>query len=413
MKNTNKLIVIIAVFSIITCDINPEVEPGSAMEYFINERITVGWNLGNTLDAVNHWSYEYPKAEEGCWYNIPLANQELFNWVKERGFNIVRIPVTWTGHIGPAPDYIVSQDWLRRVAEVANYARNAGLKAIINMHHDDGDIWGGWLLLGDAAANQNVFNQITDKYEKVWTQIAEYFKNHGYWLIFESMNEVHDEGYGWSLTFQTNAKLIIDIINEWNQRFTDAVRSTGGNNAQRFLMYPSYNSFPECILPDGKIGAAEPGKYFKLPNDSAGSGKQIVTFHYYDPSEFPFKGTNIEWGTQQQKNFIDNLFDRFKTAFINKNIPVIIGETGRSRGSGINTDDSVMTQQQLERAAETRLLWADYVFARAKHYGLVPIWWDNGNFNPVHAQDQFGLFDRNTGKPNSDENAQIINAITK
>jgi endoglucanase len=384
----------------------------TAMQYFKDEGITVGWNLGNNLDAVDDWTNpDKAVSVETAWGN-PKANQALFNGVKEQGFNIVRIPITWIGHIGPAPDYKVSQDWLKRAAEVAGYAKKAGLKVIINIHHDDSVYKGAWLLLGNAAASQNNFDRITDEFEKVWKQIAEYFKDFGDWLIFESMNEVSDENWGWSTTFQTNPKLIIDIVNEWNQRFTDVVRSTGSNNTRRFLMYPSYASNPECILPDGMVGAAEPGKYFKLPTDSAGTGKQIATFHYYDPFEFPFHGTEIEWGTQEQKNTIDNLFYRAKTAFIDKNIPVIIGETGRSRGSGINLDGSKMTEQQLAAAAETRLFWTGYVFTKAKQNELVPIWWDNGVYKPAHDKDQFGLINRSTGKPNSDENAEIIKIMT-
>jgi endoglucanase len=414
---------IIALFGVvcITCDNNandddprpasPEpMSEKTAMQYFTDEGITVGWNLGNTLDAVNSWSYKNPTAEEGCWGN-PLANQTLFNGVKEQGFDIVRIPITWTGHIGSAPDYKVSPAKLRRVAEVAGYAKKAGLKAIINMHHDDGANHGGWLLLEEAAADQNSRAQITDKFERVWTQIAEYFKDFGDWLIFESMNEVHDVNWGWSLAFQSNPQLFIDIVNEWNQCFTDAVRSTGSNNAQRFLMYPSHASSPESILPDGSINTEKSGQYFKLPTDSS-VGRQIVTFHYYDSSEASSNGTAIEWGTQEEKNAVDNLFGRAKKAFINNNIPVVIGEVARWRVSGINSDGSAMTQQQLTRAAETRLLWSDYVFTKAKQNGLVPVWWDNGVYKPAHEIDQFGLFNRNTGKPNSDENTEIINAIT-
>ena len=392
---------------------SPEPMSGkTAMQYFTDEGITTGWNLGNTLDAVNNWSYKSPIAEEGCWYNNPKANQAIFNGVKERGFNIVRIPVTWTGHIGPAPDYKLSQDRLRRVAEVAGYARKAGLKAIINLHHDDNENYGGWLMLGDAAASQDNLVQITDKFEKVWAQIAEYFKDYGDWLIFESMNEVHDEYWGWSQTFQNNPKLFIDIVNGWNQRFTDAVHSTGSNNTQRFLMYPSYGANPECTISDGKIYMAEPGQYFKLPTDSAGIGRQIVTFHYYDPSEFDDDyGVLANWGTQEEKKTVDDLFGKFKTEFIDKDILVVIGEMGRSRAF-VNPDGSKMTQQQLTTATESRLYWVDYVFTKAKQSGLVSLWWDNGVYKPEFEKDQFGLFNRNTGKPNSNESAAIINAIT-
>jgi len=373
----------------------------TAMQYFTDEGITAGWNLGNTLDAVNNWSDKnHPVAEEGCWYNIPKANQAIFNGVKERGFKIVRIPCTWTGHIGPAPDYKVSQDRLRRVAEVACYARDAGLKAIINLHHDDSEDWGGWLLLENAAANQN--DQITDKFEKVWTQIAEYFKDYGDWLIFESMNEVHDEYWGWSQSFQSNPELFIDIVNKWNQSFTNAVRSTGSNNAQRFLMYPSYASNPECIISDGKVGDAEPGKYFKLPTDSADNGRQIVTFHYYDSSEFgDDNGIDIDWkGTQEQKNSINDLFGKFKTEFIDKNIPVVIGECGAVMQ--LYPSDPAKEQQ----ARQSRREYLPHVFGTAKKYGMVPLYWDNGAV--TGDGEKFGLFDRRNGQPNSSESELLI-----
>ena len=394
----------------------------TAMEYFADEGIKVGWNLGNTLDAYNSWSYAKPVAEEGCWYNIPLANQKLFYGVKEQGFDIVRIPVTWMGHIGPAPDYKVSQARLKRVARVAGYAHNAGLKAIINIMHDDNSE-SGWLLLGNAFKSQDENNQITEKYIKVWKQIAEHFKDYGDWLIFESMNEAHDEDWGWSEGFRSNPKAYIDIINNWNQCFTDAVRATGSNNSYRFLMYPSFISSPEGILPDGKYALrsstgvvrsnVEIGKYFILPTDSAGTGRQIVTCHYYDFFEFvvPFQGTPLDWGTQNEKNAIDSMFARLKEHYIDKKIPVILGETGRSRPSGKNLSGSEMRAQQIEAANAARLRWVEYIFSKARENGIVPVWWDNGNYKTAHEKDQFGLINRKTGGPNSDESAGVLSAI--
>ena len=149
----------------------------TAMEYFRDEGIKVGINLGNTFDAVRFWQeagkQNPPIADETAWGNPP-ANQKLFDSYKNLGFNIIRIPVTWIGHIGPAPDYKVSETWLRRVAEVVGYANNAGLKALINIHHDDNheDGWNGWLHINKALESTAKRNEITDKYVKVWTQIA-------------------------------------------------------------------------------------------------------------------------------------------------------------------------------------------------------------------------------------------------
>ena len=389
----------------------------TAIQYLKDEKIFFGWNLGNTFDALNTWSYKNPKSEETAWGN-PKANQALFNGIKAQGFNIVRLPITWTGQIGGAPHYQINEAWLLRVAEAAGYAHNAGLKVIINMHHDDGTEH-GWLLIGKAAANESEKNRITEKYAKAWLQIAGYFKNYGDWLIFESMNEVQDGGWGWSEVFRKNPKLQIDIINEWNQIFTDAVRSAGGNNDRRFLMYPSYASNPEAVLPDGRYAwgpAANQGwdvsKFFKLPGDSV-SGRQIVTFHYYDPEPF-HKGVNPYWGTAEEKQTVDNLFARVKKTYIDNNIPVIIGEIGPKRTSGKLENGTNMTAAQIAAARASRISWIEYVFSKAKEIGLIPVYWDNGAYKGAeYSKDQFGILNRANGQPNSEESAEVLQAMMR
>jgi len=389
----------------------------TAKQYFYDEKIFVGWNLGNTLDALNTWSYRSPKSEETAWGN-PKANQALFSGIKAQGFNIVRIPITWTGQIGEAPHYQINEAWLLRVAEVVGYAHNAGLRVIINMHHDDG-FDHGWLLIGKAAANAQEKVRITEKYFKVWMQIAGFFKNYGDYLIFESMNEVQDGGWGWSGSFRANPKIQIDILNEWNQMFTNAVRSSGGNNEKRYLMYPSYASNPEALLPDGRYawGPAanqgwDVGKYFKLPDDSA-SGRQIVTFHYYDPQPF-HDGVEPNWGTLDEKSAVDNLFARIKKTYTDNNVPVIIGEIGPTRVSGKLEDGSVMTAAQIAAARTSRISWIEYVFSKAKSIGMIPVYWDNGSFNgSEYSKGQLGIFNRANGQPNSEESAEVIRAMMR
>jgi endoglucanase len=374
----------------------------TALQYFKNEKINIGWNMGNSLDAVSS-----RMASETAWGN-PLATQALFNGVKSLGYDIVRIPITWTGHIGAAPDYTLSQTRLRRVKTVVDYAHNAGLKVIINIHHDDSPSNNGWLMIGDAAKGGNAKSQITERYGKLWTQVAEQFKDYGEWLIFESMNEPQDGGWGWSDSFKSNPRTQMNILNEWNQLFTDNVRNTGGNNAVRFLMYPSYASNPEAILPDGQYegGAGGVGGMFKLPKDSAGTGKQIVTFHYYEPFNFAHNGEVPGWeGINGGRINANNLFARFKRAFIDKNIPVVIGEMGPIRYKYSNENTAA--------AKANRITWVNYVFGKAKEYGLVPIHWDNGVYRAANAGDQFGIINRSTGQPNSDESRDLIEAMMK
>ncbi len=107
--------------------------------------IDLGWNLGNSLDA---------PGGETAWGN-PTVTPAFLQAVAEAGFELVRIPVTWTAHMGPGPQYVIEPSWLERVAEVAGYARDAGLYVIINLHHDGADGFEEveWLTLNDADGN--------------------------------------------------------------------------------------------------------------------------------------------------------------------------------------------------------------------------------------------------------------------
>jgi endoglucanase len=357
----------------------------TAFDYFRDEKLLVGWNIGNSLDA-----YINGRASETGWGN-PGINQDLLNGIKKAGFDLVRIPVTWMGYIGPAPDYHINETYLARVAEVAQMAHKAGLKAIINQHHDgstDGDKDNGWLSINKARASEEGYNEITYKFVRVWKQIATYFKNHGDWLIFESMNEIHDGRWGEGSVEGKQT----DIINDWNRLFTEVVRRTGANNALRYVVIPGYCTKPRHTL----------APYFWLPPDNA-PNRQIVTFHYYDPYEFGIAGTRWEWGSDADKNRVANDFAPFKTKFIDNKIPVIIGECGAVRQ--VYGGDKAKE----DKARQSRLDYLTWVFGKARENSLVPIYWDNGVTSG--NGEKFGLFTRSNGQPNSAESEAFIKAM--
>jgi len=362
----------------------------TAFDYFKDEKIYTGWNLGNTLDA-----HSGGTGGETQWGNPPV-NQEIMNGVKKAGFDIIRIPITWMGNFGMPPDYRISSSRLKRVAEIVDMAHNAGLKVIINIHHDGSTPSllkdQGWLSISKAYKNKEAYQDITHQFARVWDQVAAYFKNYGDWLMFESMNEIHDGGWGWSEDFKMFPKMQTDIINKWNQIFTDRVRAAGGNNVERYLIMPAY-----CTQPQQTLAST-----FVLPKDST-PGKQVVTFHYYDPSDFSIFSKRSAWGTDGDKQKVDSDFAPFKKVFLDNNIPVIIGEAGAALQlypSNKGAED---------QARKSRYDYISCVFATAKKYGLVPIYWDNG----VTSGDgeKFGLFDRRTGQPNSADSSALINVM--
>jgi endoglucanase len=363
----------------------------TAFRYFADEKISVGWNLGNTLD-----SHSGGVGGETNWGN-PAPSQTLMNGVKAAGFDIIRIPVTWMGHIGPAPDHRVSEERLKRVAEVVDMAHKAGLKVIINLHHDGStpslSKEEGWLSVTKASRDPEEHDRITHQYVRLWAQIARYFKNYGEWLMFESLNEIHDGGWGWSPGFKSNPSFQLNVLNEWNQLFVDKVRSTGGNNALRYLITPGYCTRPEQTSGDN----------FVLPKDSA-AGKQVVTFHYYEPSTYAIEGKRSDWGTADDKSRVTSDFAPFRPKFINNSIPVIIGEAGAARQ--LYPGDAA--KENTARLA--RLDYLSWVFSRAKINGLVPLYWDNGVTTGA-GEEKFGLLNRQNGQPNSAESRACIEAM--
>lgn len=354
----------------------------TAIDYLRDEKIVCGWNLGSTMDA-----HMNGIAFETAWSN-PAVNQELMNGVKAAGFDIIRIPITWMGNFGSAPDYRIMTNYLKRAAEIIGMARNAGLKVIINMHHDGATETGGkdtgWLSVARASLNQAQYEAITAQYARIWQQIAIYFKNYGDWLIFESFNELHDGSWQNAGDFR-----YLLTVNKWNQVFVDAVRSTGSNNETRYLMTGAYcNDNHQALSPA-----------FALPQDTA-ADKLIVSFHYYYPSNFTLNSRSASWGTPADKEKVESDFAPFKEKFIDKNIPVIIGECGAVLQ--LYPGDPAKETQ----ARQSRFEYIPYVFSAAKKYGLIPVYWDNGVTSGNY--EKFGLLNRLNGQSNSQDSGALV-----
>lgn len=338
----------------------------------VAKSLGLGWNLGNQLD-----SYSNGVADETSWGNR-AATQATFDKLAEVGFTSVRIPVTWLGHIGDAPDYTIDKAWLDRVAECVGYAESAGLKAIINIHHDGADSQ-HWIDIKNAAKDEAVNNQVKEQLAAVWTQIAERFKDKGSFLIFEGLNEIHDGGWGWGEN-RTDGGKQYAVLNEWNQVFVDAVRAVGGENTTRYLGVPGYCTNPSLTV-----------EHFVLPTDVV-ENRLLVSVHFYDPTEFTLTAKFSEWGhtgaadkkdTWGDEDNVRNIFGSLKTKFVDQGIPVYVGEIGCVHRSD-------------ERSEAFRKYYLEYVCKAAKTYGLTPFYWDNGSSGA--GKECSGLIDHGTGE---------------
>lgn len=269
----------------------------------------LGWNLGNSLDVCNadrdgdgQVNEHSDNVDETLWGNVKTT-KKIFETLKDEGFNAVRIPITWRDHM--SDDYTVDVDWMNRVQEVVDYAYDLDMYVIINVHHDGGGDpeFGAWI----RNASED-YDGVLKKYKTLWNQICERFQDYDEKLIFESMNEVGFDDMSVSDAYET--------LNNLNQEFVDLVRASGGNNPNRHLLIAGYWTDVEKTCSD---------KY-KMPNDPA--GKCIVSVHYYTPWEFCTTNINHEWGTPQEVKVMQGKVNDMVTNFVDKGIPVIIGEFG-------------------------------------------------------------------------------------
>jgi len=308
--------------------------------------LKIGWNLGNTLDATGGIGI----MSETSWGN-PKTKQGMIDKILEAGFNVIRIPVTWDGHFGSAPNYKIHDIWLARVKEVVDYAYNKGAYVILNTHHEE------WYTPDEENKVAN-----GEQLVALWTQIAEYFKDYDEHLIFEGLNEPRLRGTDKEWSGDATAS---EVINYWEQLFVDAVRATGGNNTLRHLMITGY------AASSSRDNLAK----IKLPEDD----KLIVSVHAYTPYNFALNtsGTST-WDVEKDAHDIDYLMKTINDLFISKGIPAIIGEFG-----AMNKENE-----------EERVEWVTYYLTKAKEIGVPCIWWDNNAFSG--KGENFGLLNRRT-----------------
>ena len=334
-------------------------------------RLGLGWNLGNQFD-----SYNDGVSSETAWGNKPVG-RAIFDSVAAAGFTHVRIPVTWLGHVGPAPDYRIDSAWLDRVARAVDYAEQAGLCAILNIHHDGADS-AHWLDIKGAAADSARNAEVSAQLAAMWTQIATRFADKGDFLMFEAFNEIHDGGWGWGNNRRDGGRQYA-THNGWLQTFVDAVRATGGNNATRFLGIPGYCTNPELTIEN-----------LVLPADTA-ADRLLVAVHFYDPTDFAINATYTEWGhtgdpskkaSWGDEDNITGTLDKLADKYVSNGVGVYLGECGA-------------TTRSTDRAEAFRLYYTEYLFKAAADRGIAAIVWDNGSAGT--GKEAFGFFNHTTG----------------
>lgn len=272
-------------------------------------------NLGAALEA----------PEEGDWgYTILRADIDR---IAAAGFDTIRLPVRldtrWDGaRLDPA--------FLARVDEVIGWARAAGLRTILDLHHFDA-------FMDDPDA-------MTPTLVAIWDALGAHFADAPDDLIFELLNE-------------PRAPVDTARMGEVNATIIARLR-------------PAH---PTRWIVTGGAGWNAPAELDRLPPPVP---YEVRTFHYYDP--YPF--------THQQAPYLDDPpppdrwgsdFDRAQVAadfgaFATLEGPLFLGEFG-TYAAGPDADRAAWTEA-VRRAAESEgIPWCYWSFSQGDIPGFAAV----------------------------------------
>ncbi|MFZ0599229.1 MAG: glycoside hydrolase family 5 protein [Flavobacterium sp.] len=326
-------------------------------------KIKLGWNIGNTLEAT---------GGETAWGN-PKVTKALIDAVKANGFNAIRIPCSWNQNLENSATAKIKTEWLNRVKEVVQYCVDNNMYVVVNIHWD-----GGWLENNITEAKKVENNA---KQKAFWEQIATHLRGFDEHLLFASANEpaVEDAAQ-------------MAVLTSYHQTFIDAVRSTGGKNTYRTLVIQGPTT---DIEKTNKLMTT-------LPTDKTPS-RLMVEVHYYAPWNFGGLTKDESWGkmfyywgsgfhstTELDRNAsygeeadLTKNFKLMKTQFVDKGIPVLLGEFGAIRRT-------TLTGNSLTLHLNSRAYYLKTVVKTAKANGLLPFYWDEGSL----GNNGFGIINR-------------------
>ncbi|MEO7035627.1 MAG: glycoside hydrolase family 5 protein [Polyangiaceae bacterium] len=303
-----------------------------------------GWNLGNSFDG---------SPDETSWGN-PAPSKALIDGVHTAGFKTLRLPVSWTDHIGPGPSYTIDAAWLIKVKQTVQWAVDDGMYVFVNTHHEaDGNA--GWVSFPQSTSSAtSVATEVT----AVWTQVATAFQSFNSHLMFECFNEPNEAGGGNTSQAQTDLNLYLEAC-------VHAIRGVGGSNASRIVMIQPVGASPI----QAGIQAMQKASIINDPN-------LVISLHTYYPTNFGLSTTPYAWGSSSDYTSMrDSIVSQIRVWLPTQ--VIFIGEWG-----------SMQAQADANRAAHALAYAQDTTTA-----GLVPIWWDNGG----SGTSSFSLFDRTSG----------------
>jgi aryl-phospho-beta-D-glucosidase BglC (GH1 family) len=297
-----------------------------------------GFNVGNTFDANQH-----PRT--------PSSVNAMVDAYYDEGFRMVRIPVRWLdtdwGEGLLADDAGVvdrAHPRLAHLESAVDHALGRGMYVVLNTHHED------WLFDNAWSEDQlAIFSQL-------WSDVCDIFKDRGYNLVFEIVNEPHG-------TIEHDSTAVQAL----NQTAYDRIRACGGNNPERIIIIDGEDwGSPASLRATWSDVADIPG---------GGDDPYLMgSIHYYSPLALTHAddagGIDTPWTVDAIRTSFDNV-----AAWAEGRLPIYVGELG------------VNWNQHAHEINDNVIGWYAAVAAETIARGWAFAVWDDGGWFRVMDRD--------------------------
>jgi endoglucanase len=307
-------------------DLIDKLDQGPIDPWVMRDLIGRGINLKAVyLHNAPGWGVEYDSA--------------YVDAIKQAGFDSVRIWAVLQSEAGTRKNYAddvnntIHPGFFKELDERINDVLDREMVVVLN-----------FLELGG-------FDSATEEWKVVlvnlWRQIAEHYKDYSHRLVFQPINESHDE--------------LDAVLSDWYAAVTDEIRKT---NPTRILLYSPANwgkgDLSEIMIP------ASAGEYYM-------GGVHPYEPHCYTHQGWGKCGTNLYWDAANPDDLspIDELLDKQLAWSKEHNKPVIADEWGTGNVP----------------CGEEQLAWATYVRDACLKRGFAYMYFD---FIDAH---DWGIYD--------------------
>ena len=344
----------------------------------------IGYNLGNTYNCCDILEEKDSGNEEIKLWGATFPTKNTLKEIRKNGFKTIRFQILYTNYIYNNDK--INFEWINKIKELINSINKLNMYLILAIKHTR-EFW-------DSEGKNS-----ENKYNHFWSQIANELISYDEHLIFESIYEI---GY----------LIYLGIYNDededyyLSQDFINIIRNSGGLNIKRLLIIPMISSDYELEL------YSLNNNEYKIPKDPY--NKLAISLYYYFPSEdlntlepimlfnkqgfaneiYPF----TEWGSSKNYKDIKRNLDFMQRNFVDKGIPVIIGEVG-------------ILNEYIKKNINSIEQFLYTLFSMSSEYeGFLPCLWDIPVTSSIYKN---YYFNKENNKWSDDKYGKIFNKISK